>query len=146
MAVVAPPLWGYMADRTGRPRLMLGVAVLVSMPAFLLFGCTRTVVGALLVAAVFGLFYKPLIPLTDGLTFRYIRHHGGDYGAVRAGGSVSFLLCIAVLEVVGIAVTQTGNIILVAMAVVALMQGHSGHTYLFRHSCISYRPDRQTAT
>ncbi|OGV74101.1 MAG: hypothetical protein A3K19_15155 [Lentisphaerae bacterium RIFOXYB12_FULL_65_16] len=128
MAVLAPPLWGYMADRTGRPRLMLGLAALAALPSFLLFGCTRSVVGALFVATLFGLFYKPLIPLTDGLAFRFIRHHGGDYGAVRAGGSVSFLVCIAILEMAGIAATVTGNMILVAMAMVALL--HLGSVLL----------------
>lgn len=122
MSVMAPPLWGYAADRTGRPKLLLCLAIAGCVPTFLIFGTVHTLVPALCAAVVFGAFFRPCIPLTDGLTFRYLASHGGDYGSVRAGGSVAFICCIAALEWLGIARSRTGVMILVAMCVVTTFQ------------------------
>jgi PPP family 3-phenylpropionic acid transporter len=122
MAVAAPPVWGILSDRTGRPRLALALAVMGMVPAFLLFGTVRSLVPAVFVALLFGFFYRPLIPLTDGITLRFIKQHGGDYGKVRIGGSIAFMVAVITLERVGIAQSRSGGIILVAMAVAGLMQ------------------------
>ena len=98
MAVLAPMFWGILADRLGMPRGVLLLTVLMSMPAFLLFRWTGGTVGAVLAALLFGLFYKPCIPLTDGMTFRYIKEHGGDYGRVRTGGTTGYLVCIGLFD------------------------------------------------
>ena len=121
MAVLAPPLWGYLADRTCRPRTVLFVAAIGTIPMFLLFGVVRGGFAAVAVAVAFGLFFKPLIPLTDGLTFRYIRTHGGDYGKIRVGGSVAFIVCVITLEILGISEVGKGTMILVAMTVASLL-------------------------
>lgn len=122
MAVAAPPVWGIVSDRTGRPRLALALAVMGMVPAFLLFGVVQSLVPALVVALVFGFFYRPLIPLTDGITLRFVKQHGGDYGKVRIGGSIAFMVAVVTLERVGIAESREGGIILTAMAVAGLMQ------------------------
>jgi len=122
MAVVAPPLWGYAADRFNRPRLTLAVAVLGCVPTFLLFGAVESAVAAVATAVLFGLFYRPLVPLTDGLTFRYISAHGGDYGVVRIGGSLGFMFTVVALELLGIAKSTSGNMILMAMVAASLLQ------------------------
>ena len=51
-------------------------------------------------ALLFGLFYKPNIPLTDGMTFRYIRTQGGDYGKIRIGGTFGYISFIAVFDAI----------------------------------------------
>lgn len=122
MAVLAPPLWGYVADRLHRPKCVLAISIVGAAPAFLLFGAVSGVIAGLAVAVLFGLFYRPLIPLTDGLTFRYINTHGGDYGSVRVGGSVGFICWIVMLEVLGMAKSTSGGMILIAMAVASVLQ------------------------
>lgn len=122
MAAIAPPLWGYAADRLARPRAVLAVTVLGCVPSFLLFGVVGSAMGALATAVLFGLFYRPLVPLTDGLTFRYINVHGGDYGVVRIGGSIGFILTVIILELVGIAKSSSGHMILAAMVFAGVLQ------------------------
>ena len=115
MGVAAPPVLGYLADASGKPRIALLITALGSMVWFLLFGVTHTIAAALVIAVLFGFFYRTLIPLTDGFTFRYISLHGGDYGMIRVGGSVAFVALIVVLEGLGIGETRSGSIILGAM-------------------------------
>lgn len=120
MAVVAPPLWGYLSDRSGRPRLILALCMCGAIPAFQLFGLVHGLTAALGTAALFGLFYRPLIPLTDGITFRYLNTHGGDYGKIRIGGSLAFIGCLLLLEPLGIGSSRDGVMILAAVAVTGL--------------------------
>ena len=122
MAVLAPPVWGYFADRFQRPRALIGLGILGAVPSFMLFGLVRGMAASLGVAVLFGLFYRPLVPLTDGLTFRYIARHGGDYGRIRIGASVGFIAAIVVLEALGIADAESGRMILTAMAVAGSVQ------------------------
>lgn len=121
MAVLAPPIWGYLVDRTGRPRLILGLAVLGTSPAFLLFGLTTALWLAVIIAVLFGFFYRSVIPLTDGITFRYLHERPGDYGRIRIGGSTGFILGVLTLELLGISQTTTGHMILGAMLVAGIV-------------------------
>lgn len=122
MAVLAPPLWGILSDRSGRPRLVLCAAVCGMVPAFQLFGVVRSLPAALGVALLFGFLFRPLIPLTDGLTFRFIHQRGGDYGRIRIGGSLAFTGMLLLLEQLGIGASPGGRMILVAMAVAGTVQ------------------------
>lgn len=121
LAVLAPPLWGYASDRSGRPRLMLVLCICGAVPSFLLFGVVQGLLAALAAAVLFGLFFRPLIPLTDGITFRYLNTHGGDYGRIRIGGSLAFISCMLLLERLGIGSSRAGGMILVALAVAGLL-------------------------
>lgn len=122
MAVLAPPLWGALSDHLGMPKVVLLAAIVGCFPTFLLFGFVKALPGAILCAFLFGCFYRPLIPLTDGLTFRFIRVFGGDYGQIRIGGSIAFILSVVLLERIGIAHSRSGGLIVGAMGVALCVQ------------------------
>lgn len=134
MAVVAPPLWGCLADRTGRAVRLLFFAALGCIPTFLLFGVVQGTLSAVVAAVLFGMCYRPMIPLTDGITFHHIHSRGGDYGQVRVGGSVAFMLATLVLEAVGIADSEGGRMILFGMTV-ACMLHVGGISLIPRREC-----------
>ena len=115
MAVLAPPLWGLLSDWSGRPRLVLTGCVCGMIPTFMLFGAVTGTVAGVVVALLFGLFYRPLPPLTDGIAFRFINANGGDYGKVRIGASVGFIAALLFLEKAGIGGSRDGRVILRAM-------------------------------
>ena len=100
MAVAAPILWGVLADKLSAPRGVLAFTVILSLPMFFLFRFVNGGAAGVVVALLFGLFYKPNIPLTDGMTFRYIRTKGGDYGKIRIGGTVGYISFIAVFDAI----------------------------------------------
>ena len=117
MAVLAPPVWGWLSDRFGRPRTFLALGAVASAPAFWLFGIVPTAMTAMAAAVLFGFCCRPQVPLADGIAFRHIGHSGGDYGVVRIGGSISFIAVTLLLEWLGVARSQTGGLILVAFGV-----------------------------
>ena len=121
LAVLGAPLWGYLSDRLHRPRTVLLLVAAGAIPSFLLFGVTDNVVAAVGVAVLFGLFFKPLIPLTDGLTFHYLHARGGDYGPVRVGGSLAFLVTVGLMELLGVVGPRAAETILVAFAIAAAL-------------------------
>ena len=100
MAVAAPILWGVLADSLSAPRGVLAFTVILSLPMFFLFRFVNGGAAGVAVALLFGLFYKPNIPLTDGMMFRYIRTKGGDYGKIRIGGTVGYISFIAVFDAI----------------------------------------------
>jgi PPP family 3-phenylpropionic acid transporter len=91
-ALFAPPLWGQLADRTGRPGLVLaivstgsalGYALLTRAPGF------PAVFGALSVSAVFASAISTLI---DTLALQHVVHSGGSYARLRVFGSLGFVV------------------------------------------------------
>ena len=84
-----PMAWGWLADRTRRPDLVLrGVclaAALLMVP--LIF--VRTMPAMLFLYAGYQAFLVPIIGLTDAITLERVRQ-GADYGRIRLWGSFAF--------------------------------------------------------
>ena len=103
MAVLAPPLWGRLADRKGA-RLTLLITAISAVPAFQLYAICEGLAAAIAVTIVFGIFFLPQVSLTDGCMFRYLKRNSGSYGPIRVAGSIGFIGMALVLE----AMTVTG--------------------------------------
>jgi MFS transporter, PPP family, 3-phenylpropionic acid transporter len=104
MRVIANPVAGRHADRTGRPRRLgqrLALGVVIAYAAFCFAeGFAAMVVLSLLLGATF----SPLIPLTDTIAMRAVGAQGG-YGRVRRWGSGAFIAA----SVIGGAVLARGT-------------------------------------
>jgi PPP family 3-phenylpropionic acid transporter len=89
--VVASPLAGAMADRTGRRALILALAALLAAVAAAVLVAADDkrviVVAALVMAAAMG----PLIPISEGEAMHLARRHGAHYGRLRLWGSAAFV-------------------------------------------------------
>lgn len=91
-ALVAPPLWGHLADRTGRPGAVL---VVVSAGAAVGFGLLSAAAafGAVLAAlAAHWAFASATSTLIDTLTLQHVERRGGSYPAIRLWGSLGFVV------------------------------------------------------
>ncbi|MCS6901518.1 MAG: MFS transporter, partial [Myxococcales bacterium] len=87
-----PPLWGYLADRSGRGPTLLAVATgSWAMALALLFGA-RSFPIALGVMAVQALFGPSLSPLIDAQAVGAAQRAGVAYARVRLWGSVGFVV------------------------------------------------------
>ena len=115
---VATPWLAALADNGGRRRGLLVVLAGLATLAFWPFAAVDGFVPLFALSVLFGVFYPPLIPLTDNLTVLAAREHGLRYGRIRLWGSAAFLVT-AIL--VGDAVESRGpelvhTVILVALA------------------------------
>jgi PPP family 3-phenylpropionic acid transporter len=92
LVVAVPPVWGFWADRTGRPARLLLVAATGAALGFvpLLGARTFAAVGATLLA--FGAFQAGIGGLADAVAVGEARRRGGSFARIRLWGSVGFVV------------------------------------------------------
>jgi PPP family 3-phenylpropionic acid transporter len=91
LSLLAPPLWGHLADRTGRAARVLTGLTLGATLAFSLLLVARSfpaLGGSLAAYAVFSSGFTPLI---DSLAMHHVARAGGSYSHLRVFGSLGFI-------------------------------------------------------
>lgn len=91
-ALFAPPLWGQLADRTGRPGLVLAVVSAGAALGYALLSLAPgypAVFGAFVVNSVFSSAISTLI---DTLALQRVVQRGGTYAHLRIFGSLGFVV------------------------------------------------------
>ncbi len=90
--LVAGPMGGRIADRTARPRLVLGCYAAVAALIALLYGPARGFVLLLCVSVAHAVVLAPLTPVADAMTVASPEAgQGSRYGWVRGAGSAAFI-------------------------------------------------------
>lgn len=91
-SLVMPPLWGQLADRTGRPGLVLFVTTTGGALGYGLLAHATSFSEALLALGLHAAFASSLTSLADTLALHHVQQHGGSYARVRIWGSIGFVL------------------------------------------------------
>ncbi len=89
--VASNPLAGYLADASGRPRLVISALMAVGGLGFLGFGLAQGFWALLLLQILTAACFQALLPLGESRTLAAVRSHGLDYGRSRLWGSVTFV-------------------------------------------------------
>jgi PPP family 3-phenylpropionic acid transporter len=92
--IVAPHLWGWLADESGRQVLLVRAAVLAGTVCWLgLFASTEFLwICAVVLAA--GFFLSAALPLVEATTLTHLGEHTGRYGAIRLWGSIGYIVAV----------------------------------------------------
>jgi PPP family 3-phenylpropionic acid transporter len=90
--VVAPPLWGVLADRLGRSGGLIAAAALASAVAVLAVGVAEGFAAVALAMLAYAAVSAPIASLNDAATLVEVARVGGDYGRVRRWGSIGFVV------------------------------------------------------
>lgn len=90
LSLVAPPVWGQLADRTGRPGVILLVVTASACACFGLFLVVKSFTAVFFVFVVYGCFASAISTLIDSMTLRHIAKAGGSYARLRLWGSIGF--------------------------------------------------------
>ena len=105
--MVAPNVWGWVADHTGA---RMGIIRLATGLAALMFFCIPFVDGFALMALFmvgYGFFSNASLPQFEAVTFNYLQGHEARYGRIRLWGSVGFIVSVlaigGLLEALGTA-------------------------------------------
>lgn len=106
LSIVLQPVWGLAADRLGRPKRLLLVALLAAGLLTVSYLLTSVYVLLLLIASLWALFQCAHIPLVDTLAIEFSKRKSVDYGALRLFGSAGFALAVFVLG----QVTEQGSL------------------------------------
>lgn len=103
--VISPSLWGWLADRTGRPMAVVRSGSLLALVSFcgVFLGQDYWLLLAVMLANNF--FWNAVLPQFEVATMNYMAGQTEGYSRVRLWGSIGFILAVMglgpVLEVYG---------------------------------------------
>ncbi|WP_133511789.1 MFS transporter [Candidatus Thiosymbion oneisti] len=104
--IVAPNLWGWIADRTGARLSMVRLASLLTLLTFSGIFAVDGFWGIALVMALFGFFWNASLPQIEVITFNHLGPRARHYATIRLWGSIGFIIAVPTL---GAAVERTGT-------------------------------------
>jgi PPP family 3-phenylpropionic acid transporter len=111
--IVAPNVWGWLADRTGRTLSIIRLASLLTWLAFLGIFAVQGFWGTALVMIVFSFFWNASLPQMEVVTINHLGARMRRYAGIRLWGSVGFILAVTVL---GVLVQRQGSGVVPLMA------------------------------
>ena len=90
--LLTQPVWGQASDRAKDGRTVLSFLFLTCGIFIFAFYLSTEYIVVLAIATIFAVFYNPLVPVMDSLTFETIERdkRGFDYGYVRVGGALGY--------------------------------------------------------
>ena len=125
MRLLAPNLWGWLADRLGAKTPIVRGAALMSLAGFSCFFLAQSFAGFFLGMALLAFFWSAALPLVEALTFTHLGAQANRYGAIRLWGSVGFIAAVLGLgwllerlplaAILWVSVTILGGILACAM-------------------------------
>lgn len=94
MRMLAPNLWGWLADYTGKRLLVVKIAATLSAVCYLGVFFTASFWGMLLVLCLMSFFWSASMPLVEATTLSYLGKHSARYGRIRSWGSIGFIMTV----------------------------------------------------
>jgi PPP family 3-phenylpropionic acid transporter len=94
MRVFAPALWGWAADRSGKRGRIVRLSADLSLIAYLGVFLGTSFWWLFVVMAAMSFFWSASLPLVEATTFSVLKERTGDYGVIRAWGSIGFVLTV----------------------------------------------------
>ena len=95
--VFAPYLWGWLADRTRHPIIIIRLANMLAVLAFAGVFVDTGFVWLLLVLLAFSFFWNSSLPLFEAMTLNHLGDDEHKYSVVRLWGSLGFIMMVVLL-------------------------------------------------
>lgn len=92
VGIAAGPLWGIVSDRSGRPRLVLALAVTGAAVAVLGISAVKVFTGLLPLAATYFLFNSIINPTVDTTNLAVLGEQSERYGRQRIWGTIGYIV------------------------------------------------------
>lgn len=122
MSLLAPPLWGFAADRLQRPALVLRAVTAGAALAFAPLLVASSFGALALAVAGYAFFSTGIIPLADAIAVVEARRLSTDYARLRLWGSIGF---IATSSLFGLWLAGRGSPASVVPVALALIAAHA---------------------
>jgi PPP family 3-phenylpropionic acid transporter len=92
--IIAPNLWGWVADRSGQRVLIVRLGVLLALITFAGVFLRQDYWWLVLVMALFSFFWNAALPQFEATTMNLLGDDTHRYGSIRLWGSVGFILAV----------------------------------------------------
>jgi PPP family 3-phenylpropionic acid transporter len=97
MRILAPGLWGWLAERSGKRLAIVRLSAAMSLAGFLAFFLSTEFTVLFVAMALMAFFWSAALPLVEGATFAHLGSDGHRYGSIRVWGSVGFIVATVAL-------------------------------------------------
>ncbi|WP_323004266.1 MFS transporter [Denitromonas sp.] len=94
MRILAPNLWGWLADRLGARMPIVRLSAIASLAGFGVFFLTTRFEGIFVGMAIMAFFWSAALPLVESLTFGHLAGQSARYGNIRLWGSIGFIVAV----------------------------------------------------
>jgi PPP family 3-phenylpropionic acid transporter len=94
MRMLAPNIWGWLADHTGKRLLVVQIAATLSALFYLGVFFATSFWGLFLVLALMAFFWSASMPLVEATTMSYLGKNTAHYGRIRSWGSIGFIVSV----------------------------------------------------
>lgn len=104
--IVAPNLWGWLADRSGKRVAIVRFGALMTCLMFVGIFWQESAFGIGLVMLVFSFFWNAVLPQFEVITLKQLGRHRDMYSRIRVWGSIGFIVTVvgigALLDLISI--------------------------------------------
>ncbi len=94
MRLLAPNLWGWLADHLGLRAAVVKLAAFGSVAGFCGFFFTRDYAAMLAAMALVWFFWSAALPLVEAMTLDRLAGQTERYGSIRLWGSIGFIVSV----------------------------------------------------
>jgi len=94
MRMLAPNVWGWLADHTGQRLLVVKIAATMSAVFYLGTFFTTSFWGLMTVLVLMNFFWSASMPLVEATTLTYLGKNTAHYGRIRSWGSIGFIVSV----------------------------------------------------
>lgn len=91
---VAPNLWGWLGDHTGRRLAIVRIGAVCTLGSFALILLDKSYAWLALVMALHAFFWHAVLPQFETLTLAHLHGQAARYSQIRLWGSIGFILSV----------------------------------------------------
>jgi len=93
--IVAPNIWGWIADHTGRGMGVVRLGSLLAMLSFTILFFGQSYLWIAMVMLLFSFFWNAVLPQFEAVTLDHLGAEQQRYSSIRLWGSVGFIVVVA---------------------------------------------------
>lgn len=97
MRCVAPNLWGWLGDYTGRRLAIVRFGALCTLLTFSLILVDKSYAWLAMVMALYAFFWHAILPQFEVITLAHLQAQTSRYSQIRLWGSIGFILAVVAL-------------------------------------------------
>ncbi len=94
MRCVAPNLWGWLGDHTGRRLAIVRFGALCTLFCFSLIFISKSYAWLALIMALHAFFWHAVLPQFEVITLAHLQEQAARYSQIRLWGSIGFILTV----------------------------------------------------
>ncbi|MFT6386886.1 MAG: PPP family 3-phenylpropionic acid transporter [Cellvibrionaceae bacterium] len=95
--IVAPNLWGWLCDKTGKRLRIISLGSFVAMMCFGALFYWQSLISILIITFLYSFFWNAVLSQFDTITIQYLREDSHRYSQVRVWGSIGFIASVTLL-------------------------------------------------